>query len=71
MFLKITGISKCRGPVSLSKLRITRVFCSVRMAEFVLKLGNSPKRTSHGVARDIIKLNSLRSPSPFLYLRGM
>ena len=27
---------------------------------------NSPKRTSHGEARAIVKLNSLRSPSPIM-----
>ena len=27
---------------------------------------NSPKRTSHGVARAIVKLNSLRSPSSIM-----
>ena len=50
-----------------ANLRVTRVLCSVRMAQFLLK--NSPKRTSHllhGVARAIVKLNSLRSPSPIM-----
>ena len=47
-----------------ANLRVTRVLCSVRMAQFLLK--NSPKRTLHGVARAIVKLNSLRSPSPIM-----
>ena len=45
-----------------ANLSVTRVFCSVKDGTISTK--NSPKRTSHGVARAIVKGTSMRSPSP-------
>ena len=46
------------GPANLTYL----LFCKYG----AICAENSPKRTSRGVARAIVKLNSLRSPSPIM-----
>ena len=47
-----------------TNLRVTRVFSFCKDGAICAK--NSPKRTSHGVARAIVKGTSLRSPSPIM-----
>ena len=57
-----------RGPASLSKSK-RKFACNARFLfckDGAICAKNSPKRTSHGVARSIVKGTSLRSPSSIM-----
>ena len=59
---------ECRGPVSLSKSKL-KFACNARFLFYkdgAICAKNSPKRTSYGVPRAIVKGTSLRSPSPIM-----
>ena len=68
MFVNNTGICKFRGSAGLSKSKrkfecnAPFLFCK----DGAICAKNSPKRTSYGVARTIVKGTSLRSPSPIM-----
>ena len=67
-FSTIHAFENSDGPASLSKSK-RKFACNARFLfckDGAICAKNSPKRTSHGVARAIVKGTSLRSPFPIM-----